>query len=1232
MTRAQPDRQQEAFGAGEQQGPVAVVLTALSVEYEAVRAHLTSVQTLVHPSGTRAECGRFAGTSWQVALAETGEGTLTAAALTERFHTWLRPQVLLFVGVAGGLKDDIEVGDVVVATKVYGIHGGKQTPHGFLVRPEAWRTSHRLEQAARHALRGRAHFKPIAVGDVVLADAASAIVRHLNEHYNDAVAIEMEGAGVAQAAHLTGDLDALIIRGISGKADAHKHQRDAEGSQQPAAHNAAQAAVALLQELTGRPASGSGAGTGGQRGDVGPGRPIGEWDPHALEVHPAGPTLAESGALAPGRSTLPGYVAREHDRVLARAVRDAGQGRSRMVVLVGTSSTGKTRACWEAVQPLAEKGWRLWHPFDPTRAEAALEELQHVGPRTVVWLNEAQHYLGKRADGERIAAAVHQLLVSPQRGPVLVLGTLWPEYARQYTSLPTPGEEDPHSRVRELLSGCTLSVPDSFDAGALAKAVALAEGGDRLLADAVSRARANGRITQDLAGAPELLKRYLHATPAAMALLEAAMDARRLGAGLHLPQAFLIDAATDYLSDIDYDQLTDDWAERALAELAEPVHGKQAPLRRTSRRPSRRGSPIPAAGAPFSHPAGPLFRLADFLEEHGRHHRVGQLPPVGFWGAAADHVRPVDLHTLGETARRCGLYREAAQLFKTATARGGSQGASDLVHLLHSLHPADHRPAEWVAANASVDDPFEVTTLLRNLWRGGTVDQAAALATRAAAHAALDDPWAVAHLLFSLHYAGAHTQAAALLARAPAAHVALDDGRAVANLLYNLMAVGAEEQAAVLLARDPAGHVPLDSPSAVADLLEGLQRIGAHDQVAILATRAAAHVSLDDPRSVAEVLDLLHKAGAHKQVAALLARNPAAHVRLDAPDAVAVLLDGLHHAGADHHAAVLLARDPATHAALDDGRAVAVLLESLRNAGADEQVTTLSTRAVEHMSLDDHGAMVLLLGRLRETRQNEDGAALTARALARVPIHDSVTVADLLYGLRNAGADSQVADLLAREPAAHVALDDGRAVAVLLGSLLDARASHQVAALLARDPATHITLNSPIAVALLLDRLRDAGASHQVAVLLARDPATHVPLDSPTAVADLLDCLRDAEADHQVTELAARAAAHAPLDDPRAVAVLLDSLRAAAAHTQVAHLATRAAAHMPLGDPAAVAVLLDSLRAVAAHPQMADLAARLPAAGLFDQFIKLNGHQEHFRFGRNTDGCAALPWTWEDLP
>ncbi|MFF7127274.1 helix-turn-helix domain-containing protein [Streptomyces sp. NPDC008240] len=300
------------------------------------------------------------------------------------------------------------------------------------------------------------------------------------------------------------------------------------------------------------------------------GKPIGQWDPHDLEVHPAGTPSTAAGADTRAQRALPGYVCRAHDCVLADAVLDAAEGRSHMLVLVGSSSTGKTRACWEAVQPLASKGWRLWHPYDPTRAEAALADLERVGPRTVVWLNEAQHYLGHPQTGERIAAALHTLLTSTDCGPVLVLGTLWPEYADALTNLADPGRPDPHSRVRELLTRRTLTVPDTFDEAALRAASALARDGDLFWADALTRAHTHRRITQDLAGAPELVRRYEQGTPPVRALLQAAMDARRLGVGLHLPLAFLIDAAMDYLSDDDYDQLTEDWAAAAFAALARP--------------------------------------------------------------------------------------------------------------------------------------------------------------------------------------------------------------------------------------------------------------------------------------------------------------------------------------------------------------------------------------------------------------------------------------------------------------------------------------------------------------------------------------------------------------------------------------------------------------------------------------------------------------------------------------
>lgn len=248
--------------------PTVLVLTALPLEYAAIRAHVEERRELVHPDGTRVERGQLPSTSWQVALAELGMGAERAAALTTQLINWLHPEAVFFVGVAGSLKDDIGIGDVVVGTQVYEIHGGKQTPEGFLVRPKALPGSHALEQAARSAVRDmpdvRAHFMPIATGDVVLADAESEIASFIRRSYNDAGAIEMEGSGAAHAAHLNGQLHALVIRGISDRANAKKHLADASGSQKRAAEQAAAVTVAVLHKH--RPRKGSSISSDSEEG------------------------------------------------------------------------------------------------------------------------------------------------------------------------------------------------------------------------------------------------------------------------------------------------------------------------------------------------------------------------------------------------------------------------------------------------------------------------------------------------------------------------------------------------------------------------------------------------------------------------------------------------------------------------------------------------------------------------------------------------------------------------------------------------------------------------------------------------------------------------------------------------------------------------------------------------------------------------------------------------------
>ncbi|MFJ3931762.1 hypothetical protein [Streptomyces sp. NPDC090029] len=246
-----------------------VVLTALSVEFRALSHLLRDQSTLVHPQGTSLVKGTLPGLGGTVAVARIGAGNLTSAAIAERVRQWLRPQALLFVGVAGGLKPEARLGDVVVSTKVYHLHPGKETPGGFHARPVPGAVSHRLEQVAGIALCSETwrtwvpdevratwqedgphvHFQPIIAGEVVLNSAVTSLRDQITFHYGDALAIEMESAGVARVADLSEDLRILTLRGISDHADADKGEADASGSQHRASAHAAAAAVALACEL-----------------------------------------------------------------------------------------------------------------------------------------------------------------------------------------------------------------------------------------------------------------------------------------------------------------------------------------------------------------------------------------------------------------------------------------------------------------------------------------------------------------------------------------------------------------------------------------------------------------------------------------------------------------------------------------------------------------------------------------------------------------------------------------------------------------------------------------------------------------------------------------------------------------------------------------------------------------------------------------------------------------------
>ncbi|MEV6525803.1 5'-methylthioadenosine/S-adenosylhomocysteine nucleosidase [Longispora sp. NPDC051575] len=177
-----------------------------------------------------------------VATQTLDRGQRSATLACQRLLDHCSPRLLVMVGIAGGIHDDVALGDVVVAEQLIYYDARKERSDGTRRRGQAHPISDRTARALNRfftaageparlptadggtfaVMRG-----PVGSGEAVVADHAHEIRSFLSAFNDKTLAVETEGGGLAQAFHEVASSRPelagwLSVRGISDHADKAK--------------------------------------------------------------------------------------------------------------------------------------------------------------------------------------------------------------------------------------------------------------------------------------------------------------------------------------------------------------------------------------------------------------------------------------------------------------------------------------------------------------------------------------------------------------------------------------------------------------------------------------------------------------------------------------------------------------------------------------------------------------------------------------------------------------------------------------------------------------------------------------------------------------------------------------------------------------------------------------------------------------------------------------------------
>lgn len=197
------------------------LIGAMSVEVEDLIEVMSEVQVECM-SGISYHIGKIRGVDCVVA--QCGVGKVAAAVCAQTMILKYQPKALINIGVAGGIGENIHIGDIVISrglvqhdmdTSALGDEKGLISGLNLVTIPASERLVNQVAFTAAGIYGDGVHVGIIATGDQFICEAQK--LKRLAVEF-DASACEMEGGSIAQVCWIN-KVDFVVIRAISDNAN-----------------------------------------------------------------------------------------------------------------------------------------------------------------------------------------------------------------------------------------------------------------------------------------------------------------------------------------------------------------------------------------------------------------------------------------------------------------------------------------------------------------------------------------------------------------------------------------------------------------------------------------------------------------------------------------------------------------------------------------------------------------------------------------------------------------------------------------------------------------------------------------------------------------------------------------------------------------------------------------------------------------------------------------------------